>query len=337
MPKVSIVLPVYNHKKYLQLSIDSILSQTVQDFELIIVNDGSTEDLTPILNKYKNNEKVKIITHEKNRRLPAALNTGFANATGEYYTWTSSDNICLPNWLEVLNKYLDNNPDKGMAYSNYIAIDGNGNNLNNPAFRHQNKHDKNNRHIMFLPTKVTKDNLHKGDNFIGASFMYRAQVAKVVGEYEEQFFGGEDYDYWLRLHDCFDIGHVPQVLYKYRVHQDTLNARAREFDIYTTNDKLLQRDYYRRKFMKEYGAKIGKIKAYQTFQDIVSKKIINLAVQMENIDKGGMEQNVSDFLRLIKDKVDKLIVICVNSIGEIGEALQQEGFTVYCVKQNLPK
>ena len=89
---VTVVLPVYNQADLLEKSIDSVLAQTYQEFELIIVNDGSTDGVEAILDKYVTHPKVLILT-QQNQKLPTALNTGFAHAKGEFYTWTSADNV----------------------------------------------------------------------------------------------------------------------------------------------------------------------------------------------------------------------------------------------------
>lgn len=94
MPKVSIVLPTFNGSKYIKQSVESVLSQTFTDFELIIVNDCSTDDTLSICNELKElDSRITIISNETNKKLPASLNIGFRRAVGEYFTWTSDDNL----------------------------------------------------------------------------------------------------------------------------------------------------------------------------------------------------------------------------------------------------
>ena len=90
--KVSIILPTYNGKKYIRDSIESIINQTYTNWELIIVNDCSTDDTQKIIEEYQQKDKrIIVINNEKNLKLPASLNRGFEEASGEYYTWTSDD------------------------------------------------------------------------------------------------------------------------------------------------------------------------------------------------------------------------------------------------------
>ena len=123
--KASIVLPTYNHAKFLGPALQSILGQTFGDFELIIVNDGSTDETAALLAGVQH-PKVRVITQE-NQGLPRALNNGFATARGEYWTWTSADNIAGPTWLEELVKALNESPPEvGYASSGYAMIDAKG-------------------------------------------------------------------------------------------------------------------------------------------------------------------------------------------------------------------
>jgi hypothetical protein len=96
--KVSVVLPTYNHLQLLPTAVESVLAQTYQDFELIIVNDGSTDGTREYLNSLKD-PRVRVI-HQDNKHLPEALNTGFRATRGELLTWISSDNYCVPVFLE---------------------------------------------------------------------------------------------------------------------------------------------------------------------------------------------------------------------------------------------
>src|SRR5215468_4846876 len=96
-PLVSVVLPTYNGSRYLRGAVESVLAQTLADFELIVVDDCST-DATPALvaELAARDPRIIAVRHEANRKLPGALNTGFARARGRYFTWTSDDNLYAP-------------------------------------------------------------------------------------------------------------------------------------------------------------------------------------------------------------------------------------------------
>lgn len=102
-PLVSIVLPTYNGEEYISRAIQSIINQTYTNWELIIVNDCSTDSTLEIINNFsKQDSRIKIINNDKNMKLPASLNRGFKEANGEYYTWTSDDNEYYPEAIEKM-------------------------------------------------------------------------------------------------------------------------------------------------------------------------------------------------------------------------------------------
>ncbi|MGA0597842.1 glycosyltransferase [Enterovirga sp. CN4-39] len=241
---VSVVLPVYNQANYLAAAVEGVLAQTYSDWELIIVDDGSKDDVADAVSRFAHDPRVRLF-HQPNQRLPSALNNGFRRARGSFLTWTSADNVMLPHQLEVLLRALESSPTAGLAYSNYEAIDDRGAPLTDPKWREHNRMDGTSS--VRLPAFVAVDNFHASeDNFLGASFLWRADIHAVVGCHDENLFGGEDYDFWLRMNTVTAFVHVPDSLYKYRVHDNTLNARAKELNIRGNVERLLSVDRDRR-------------------------------------------------------------------------------------------
>lgn len=241
---VSIVLPVYNQASLIAEAIEGVLQQTYSDWELIIIDDGSKDGLRDVLAGYTIDRRIRLV-QQPNQKLPSALNNGNFFVRGEFMTWTSADNIMLPDQLAELVIALQANPQVGLAYSDYQAIDDRGAPLEDPDWRRHNRPDGSS--MIRLPQEVTLQNFHvSGDNFLGASFMWRTDLQAVVGVYDESTFGGEDYDMWLRMHLVADFIHVPKILYKYRVHDNTLNARAKELDLFKNIRLLLDVNRERR-------------------------------------------------------------------------------------------
>lgn len=210
-PKISIVLPCYNGAKMIGEAIESVIAQTYKDWELIIVNDCSTDNTLEVANSYAARDKrIHVYSNDKNSKLPATLNHGFREARGEYWTWTSDDNLLLPTMLEEMSAYLDAHSETGMVVSDFANINVDGNIIS------YNKYPDNIQDKMLL------------NNCGGASFLYRSNVAKRIGEYNENLFLVEDYDYWIRM--CFNttIAHYPKVLYKYRIHANSLTATRQQ-------------------------------------------------------------------------------------------------------------
>ena len=221
--KISIVLPVYNGANYLAESIESVIAQTYANWELIIVNDCSTDNTLAIASDYAAKDgRIKVFSNKENLKLPNTLNAGFRHATGEYYTWTSDDNKYMPDALRVMVEYLEKNPDAVMAYANYTRIDSTGKivepvNLPEPKF-------------IFL-----------GD-VVGACFLYTAAVAKKIGDYDADLFLAEDYDYWIRMHKVGKILHIEANMYHYRIHGKSLTqTRKKQIDEQTY--RVLQKNF----------------------------------------------------------------------------------------------
>jgi glycosyltransferase involved in cell wall biosynthesis len=227
---VSVVLPVCNQASMAAGAIDSVLAQTYESFELIVVDDGSDDGLLAAVRPYLDDPRVRVVT-QANQGLPKALSTGFDFATGEFFTWTSADNLMEPEQLTRLVQFLRDKPAVAMVYADYELIDETGGPLQGGEFRVMDRTDKNNLAIVRV-NRSTHDLNRYEDNFIGACFMYRGQVGRLLGDYNPEL-GLEDYDYWLRINRMFQIEHLAsdEVLYRYRVHDNTLSARARELKI----------------------------------------------------------------------------------------------------------
>lgn len=242
---VSVVLPVFNCEKYLGEAADSVLSQTYPNIELIIVDDGSSDRSGEIADSYlKKDSRVKVI-HQKNMKLPAALNNGFKIASGEYYTWTSADNIMLPDCLEILAAELERDRTCDMVFGNMRLIDENGEILRGKGWYEFPPLSGN----VILPDSV--DNLSVvANNTIGAAFLYRAGINFVLQPYNEDLFTLEDYDYFMRINNLFCIKHIlyKKPVYEYRMHPDSLTSHDEEMGITSSRPKLMEFDKFRREF-----------------------------------------------------------------------------------------
>ena len=200
---ISIVLPVYNGEDSLKKSITSVLQQTYTDFELIIVNDCSIDNTAQIIEEaIHRDSRVRCITNQTNQKLPRSLNIGFAEARGEYFTWTSHDNMYHKDALKVMVNELEKDNHIGMVYCDFFMIDVNDNEIG--IYRQD------------APETLA------WKNPVGACFLYRREIAEEIGEYDTELFLAEDYEYWLRIWEKSKIVHIPQVLYYYRKHEKSL-------------------------------------------------------------------------------------------------------------------
>jgi glycosyltransferase involved in cell wall biosynthesis len=206
LPRVSMVMPVFNGARYLAAALDSILKQDFQDFELICLNDGSNDATPDILADYAiKDPRIAYRDNRGNIGLPATLNAGFATARGEYHSWTSHDNLLRADMLSALVEVLDADASVGVVYAGYSVIDGDG------------------EMLRYHPPRPAEERWF--GNPVGAAFLYRREVTEALGGYDESLFGAEDYDFWLRAARRFKLQPVDRDLYLYRRHDASLTSR----------------------------------------------------------------------------------------------------------------
>lgn len=205
MSKISVILPVYNGEQHVGRAIESILRQTHQDIELIIVNDCSTDNTQSVLEEYAaKDSRIRLFRNETNQKLPRTLNIGFAQATGDYWTWTSDDNQYHSDALEKMCAVLDTMTDIGLVYTDLSIVDMQGNLI-----------------------KKLKEDEPEGIRFqdnIGACFLYRKSLALMAGPYDDTMFLAEDYEFFIRCYKHGKFYHIAEDLYDYGRHEANLSA-----------------------------------------------------------------------------------------------------------------
>ncbi len=200
---VSIVLPTHNGFRYLAQSIDSCLRQTYSDLELVIVDDGSSDNTKDLVCGY-DDPRIHYVRHEKNQGLPESLNTGFALTSGAFLSWTSDDNLYSAQAIEIMVSALKQHDEVGLVYSAYALIDASGTRVGQ---------------VDALPPARIWD-----ADVVGASFLYTREVYEKTGRYNPDVKPIEDYEYWLRVSRGFRMLAIPDVLYSYRAHQASLSG-----------------------------------------------------------------------------------------------------------------
>ena len=224
LPLISIVLPVYNGERFLRTSIESCINQTYKNWELLIIDDGSSDNSVLIAQEYaKMDSRIFSYQNPQNLKLPKTLNRGFSFAKGEYLTWTSDDNLYHPQALERM-MYLLQNTDAEFVFAECAIIDESGNRISSITA------PKDYRSAIW------------DHNFVGACFLYSRSVYDLVGEYDTNLFLGEDYDYWLRIFSNFSVGYVDEELYQYRRHDKSLSATQKAGQ-YEAVEKVLLKNF----------------------------------------------------------------------------------------------
>ena len=225
LPLVSVLLPVYNQAYLLGGAIESVLAQDYPNLELIVLDDGSTDDIEPILSRYAAYPCVRVY-RQGNQGLPRALTRLHGLYRGEFVTWTSADNVLEPNMISVLLQTLVANPDAVMAYGDTALIDDRGGPYLKGDYRRQNV-DRVCPDVM----RLHRDSGYLGsepDNYINAAFLYRCKASKALSDtYDSRLPGLEDYDFWLRMRKAGALKHARnrEAIYRYRVHENTISQR----------------------------------------------------------------------------------------------------------------
>lgn len=201
-PLVSVVIATYNMGQYISQSIDSILQQTWSNLEVIVVDDGSTDNTPAVMEQYANNHKVRYIKNE-NQGQPKAKNCGIKATQGEYIAFCDADDFWETNKLE-LQMPLFANPKVGVVYSEVSFIDEN------------NKRFEKAEHEVRHSGKITNQMLI--ENFVpfGTSVIRRACIEQ-DGIFDESFRMGIDWDLWLRYSINWEFCYCPEKTYVYRV------------------------------------------------------------------------------------------------------------------------
>lgn len=204
--KVSLIIPTYNRAEFLEEAIDSALKQTYKNLEIIVVDDGSTDNTPQILEKYK--DKVKVIRQE-NWGVSRALNYGILASTGDYISWLSSDDVYTPGKIERTIEELHKDPELGMVYSDYYYIDDRSNiiqraNIEPPE-----------------PDKL-EEVLFQRNPINGNSVLFRREVLKKTGYFDEGLGGRSghtaDGAMWHKISHFYKVKFIPEPLVYYRMH-----------------------------------------------------------------------------------------------------------------------
>ncbi|QIO24136.1 glycosyltransferase family 2 protein [Haloarcula sp. JP-L23] len=206
-PIVSIVVTAHNYAEYLETCLDSALDQTYDDYEVVVVDDGSTDETPDIVRAYHHEHPDTIVPlHLDGVGLPAACNAGIEAANGTYIVRLDADDYFDENILTVLTAFLDSHPETALVYPDYYTVDAEGTILD---------------HVRLPEVGEEVKLLNRSPLAAGA--LYRKSAWERLGGYDESLSYQEDYDFWIRFADEFDVHNVNLPLMYYRQHTSNMS------------------------------------------------------------------------------------------------------------------
>jgi glycosyltransferase involved in cell wall biosynthesis len=219
MPTVSVIIPSYNHEKFVAECIQSVLDQTFQDFEIVITDDASTDRTVEIIEGF-DDKRIKLFKHSTNRGVSITANNCIRHASGRYIAWLSTDDAWYPEKLKVQVRYLDEHPGLGVVFGKVDWIDEAGELITDQSFPYQNIFNVHNR------TRVEwlRQFFLAGNCLSLPCSLVRKECFADVGLFNPAYAKILDLDLWIRICFKYDIEILDQRLLKNRWLGDEKNA-----------------------------------------------------------------------------------------------------------------
>ncbi|MDR3585587.1 MAG: glycosyltransferase [Desulfosporosinus sp.] len=212
-PKVSIVIPTYNHARYLPYALVSVMNQSYANIEVLVIDDGSTDGTAELVRPY-----CSIINYiyKENGGTPSALNLGLSRATGKYICWLSADDMMIGEKVAKQVELMESDPSLGFSYTSFVVIDATG----------KKQYDVKSLYFSDKREMVTK--LMEGCFINGSSVMMRRSCLGKIGNFDEDLPQAHDYDLWFRFLRHYACGFLAEPLLGYRWHGENMSQNPNE-------------------------------------------------------------------------------------------------------------
>ncbi|MEN6451590.1 MAG: glycosyltransferase [Thermoguttaceae bacterium] len=204
MPKVSVIIPAYNASKTIRHTLKSVFDQTYRDFEVVVVDDGSTDDTVEILKSYGDRVRWAI---QKHQGQAFAINTAIGLATGEYLAYFDSDDLMLPTKLEVQAGYLDAHPDVDVVYGDMYVTSPQG------------------ERTLLKYSPLDPFYLLQSCCVSRITIMHRRGCLDKTGLFDGTITGSDDWDMWVRMSECCNMAYIDGGLSEYVLHGGNISFR----------------------------------------------------------------------------------------------------------------
>ena len=286
---ISVLLPVYNGEKYLEEAVQSILAQTLPDFELIILDDGSLDSSRKIAEEFAlRDSRVRVISR-KNKGLVPTLNEMIDLANGKYLARMDADDISLPDRLKEQYEFMENHPEVGVCGSWYENFgSGTDSSLCCPPVSHD----------------LIKASLLFGPELAHPSVFIRKSVLGNDIRYNPEYLYCEDYKLWIELIDRTHFAVIPKVLFKYRIHE---NQVTEKFEIKSVQNRYrVEAEYFARlkidlneeDAMIIHGRLLPKHDTYARFNELI-KTILANNRRHNYLNQQALEKTISRYYETI--------------------------------------
>ncbi len=240
-PIVSVIIPVYNRESFLGRAIGSVLGQSYGDFELIVVDDGSTDNTPEVALSFKDSRMIYVRCNE-NRGVSVARNRGIAISRGKYLAFLDSDDEWLPGKLEKQVRVMNESPPEvGVIYTGYLQL-----------------MDKEVTESPFLSVvRITEGNIHeellRGDFVLISSALVRREVVKRVGGFDELLLSAEVWDFWLRVSKEYVFRFLRDPLVKRYIHSSNISSSF-------TDSARIEIEGVRKYLCQKYSQELGMLR-----------------------------------------------------------------------------
>jgi glycosyltransferase involved in cell wall biosynthesis len=282
-PKVSVIMPAFNGGRYIREAMNSVIAQTYRAFELIVVDDGSTDKTRDIVSDFiKENRELPIrYLYQANRGAASARNAGIADVRGEYIAFLDCDDVWFPHKLEVQVPALETDKSAGLVFGDIVSF-GEGRVDTAPASK------------IFDLSKIDKgiSRLFAGNYISTLTVMVKKACLEKAGVFDESVTIVEDYDLWLRIAKYCKIVYVDSLVAKYRVHPGNLSRITKD-----NEEKLLLDMIKIRKRALEQSPEILRELSPGTLNRCYYKLYLNLAtLRLKRGDRAGARENIMRYV-----------------------------------------
>jgi glycosyltransferase involved in cell wall biosynthesis len=214
MPRVSVIVPAYNAAVYLPYAIESVIAQTYSNWEIVIVNDGSTDDTCAVVESYRHRlgDKLHYI-HQPNRGLPAARNAAIKAARGAFIALLDADDVWLPHRLERAVPVLEADPGAGLVHARVMRIDARG------SITGQLKVEP-----KYMSGNIARYIYTRRAHVVCPTVMFRKNCMQTAGWFDETMRATEDRDLWFRIALRYKVLYIDEVLAHYRLSPSSMTS-----------------------------------------------------------------------------------------------------------------